>query len=115
MVRARDVMLYEQAIDHFNRLLQQDPSSRNYRHRGIAWLYKEELDIAIGDFNEAIRRDPTSEASFTARGLAWKSKGEYDKAIADHNEAIRLDPELSSEESQWNSIRSQRLQRLGLS
>ncbi len=63
--------------------------------RAIIWRKeKKELDIALGDYNEAIRLDPTSASVYNNRGLAWHDKKEYDKAIADYNEAIRLDPEI---------------------
>ncbi len=56
------------------------------------WSDKGEYDIAIADFNEAIRLDPSDEVAWLDRGHAWRLKKEYDKAIADYGEAIRLDP-----------------------
>ena len=61
--------------------------------RAIIWRdEKKELDIALGDYNEAIRLEPTSASVYHNRGIAWSDKKEHDKAIADYNEAIRLDP-----------------------
>ena len=89
-VRVEDVVLYEKAIDHFNRLVQQDPSATNFHDRGVAWTAKGEPENAIGDFNEAIRRQPSA-AAYNNRGLAWQDKGDYDRAMADYNAAIGID------------------------
>jgi serine/threonine protein kinase len=62
-----------------------------FNNRGNAWLKKKEYDIAIRDYDEAIRLDPKG-AAFFNRGLAWAEKNEYDKAIKDYDEVIRLDP-----------------------
>ena len=51
-----------------------------------------ELDIALGDYNEAIRLDPTQASSTSTAAAFGRAKKEYDKAIADYNQAIRLDP-----------------------
>jgi len=63
-----------------------------YVNRGIAWQNKKQYDKAIGDYNEAIRLDPTFALAYNNRGNAWRDKKEYAKAIADYNDAIRLDP-----------------------
>jgi len=61
-------------------------------NRGTGWIAKREFDIAIADFNEAIRLDPKNASLYRFRGIAWDRKGESDRAITDFNEAIRLDP-----------------------
>jgi tetratricopeptide (TPR) repeat protein len=53
---------------------------------------KVELDIALGDMNDAIRLNSNESAWFINRGLLWNDKQNYDQAIADYGEAIRLDP-----------------------
>ncbi len=61
--------------------------------RAMIWQWeKHELDIALADYNEAIRLDPNEASVYNSRGVAWRAKQEYDKAIADYSEAIRLDP-----------------------
>ena len=53
---------------------------------------KNELDLALSDYDLAIRLDDTRTASWIGRGRVWYRKKEYAKAIADYNEAIRLNP-----------------------
>jgi len=68
------------------------PDQTLYNMRGSAYFDKGEYDIAIADFNDALRIGPPSGIIFHNRGNAWRSKGEYAKAVADYNEAIRLNP-----------------------
>ncbi len=61
-------------------------------NRGRAALERKEYDVAIQDFDEAIRFAPQNANAFWSRGYAWLEKKDYDKAIKDYDEAIRLDP-----------------------
>ena len=56
-----------------------------YNLRGSAYYDKGEYDIAIADFNDALRMGPPSGIIFHNRGNAWRAKGEYAKAIADYD------------------------------
>ncbi|HEV3449117.1 MAG TPA: tetratricopeptide repeat-containing serine protease family protein, partial [Gemmataceae bacterium] len=92
-----DFVLGRDAVAHFQRLVQADPSNPwPLFMRGIAWLHTDEVDNAIKDFTEGIRLDPTAAGFFMARGNAWRRKKEFDKAIKDYDEAIRLDFNLAS-------------------
>src|SRR3981189_1294491 len=68
------------------------PDQALYNMRGSAYYDKGEYDIAIADFNDALRIGPPSGTIFHNRGNAWRSKGDYARAIADYDEAIRLTP-----------------------
>jgi tetratricopeptide (TPR) repeat protein len=63
-----------------------------YNLRGSAYYDKGEYDIAIADFNDAIRIGPPSGIVFHNRGNAFRSRGDYAKAIADYDQAIKLGP-----------------------
>ena len=91
-LRRADVVPFEDAIDYYTRQLETNKTAQNYWNRAQIWRLKGELDIALGDINDAIRLNSTESAWFNARGLLWYGKKEYDKAVADYNEAIRLDP-----------------------
>jgi tetratricopeptide (TPR) repeat protein len=93
--KAEHVVPLEQAIDYYTEQLRASPSSEGYVDRGVAWSDRGEYDIAIADYNEAIRLDPRNGAAYNDRGNAWAAKGEFDRAIADYSEAIRLDPKDS--------------------
>ena len=51
-----------------------------YNMRGSAYYDKGEYDIAIADFNDAIRIGPPSSTVFHNRGNAYRYKDEFDRA-----------------------------------
>jgi tetratricopeptide (TPR) repeat protein len=61
--------------------------------RGNDWYSKNEYDKAIGEFNDAIRLDPTYTDAYDDRGLVWCDKREYGKAIAEYNQALAINPD----------------------
>ena len=76
-----------------------------YNDRGNLCLEKKEIDKAIADYNEAIRRAPKSAYLYANRSNAYLEKKEYDRAITDLNEAIRLEPK----KAEWYQRSGQRL------
>jgi tetratricopeptide (TPR) repeat protein len=63
-----------------------------YISRGNAYANKGQHDLAIADFDQAIRLNPSDVGLYFNRGRAYANKGLADSAIADYNHAIRLDP-----------------------
>ena len=91
-LRRADVVPFDEAIGHYTRLLETNKTANNYWNRAQIWRLKGELDIALGDMNDAIRLNSTESVWFLSRGILWHDKQDYDKAIADFSEAIRLNP-----------------------
>ena len=83
---------YNQVIADASEAIRLHPSTALYNLRGSAYYDKGEDDIAIADFNDALRMGPPSGIIFHNRGNAWRSKGEYAKAIADYDQSIKLGP-----------------------
>src|SRR5712671_45903 len=54
-----------------------------FNNRGIAYNNKDQDDLAIQDYDEAIKLDPNFAAAFSNRGVAYKNKDEYDRALQD--------------------------------
>jgi tetratricopeptide (TPR) repeat protein len=92
--QADQVVPVERAIEFFTDYIRANPGdSHGYSMRAKIWLEeKKEFDIALGDYNDAIRLNPNAAEVFNNRGTVWAAKLEFDKAIADYNEAVRLDP-----------------------
>jgi len=61
--------------------------------RGDAYVRKGLYDLAIADYDEAIRLLPEFPSFFYGRGDAYLRKDLPDRAIADFDEAIRLEPD----------------------
>ena len=91
---------FSQAEDYFEEELKRNPKAEAYNTQGTLRIEKGDLDLAIEDFNQAIRLNAKFAVAYDNRGLAWGRKKEYDKAIADYSEAIRLDPKLVNA---WNN------------
>jgi tetratricopeptide (TPR) repeat protein len=83
---------YAKVIADTTEALRLKPDQALYNMRGSAYYDKGEDDIAIADFNDALRIGPPSGTIFHNRGNAWRSKGDYPRAVADYDEAIRLSP-----------------------
>jgi tetratricopeptide (TPR) repeat protein len=95
-VPSDQVILFEKAIEYFTAEIRSNPSSSyGYGCRAVIRQYRNELDLALADYNEALRIDPTDGGSWLGRAHVHKAKSEPEKAIADYTEAIRLEPDYS--------------------
>lgn len=91
---------YEQAIAHFTSAISSGELSKenlatSHTRRGISYKETGELDLAILDFDEALRLYPRNAMAINNRGLAFAMKGDDDSALDHFNEAIQLDPNLA--------------------
>jgi tetratricopeptide (TPR) repeat protein len=80
--------------------------------RAGAYDRKDQLDRAIGDYDIALRLDPTLSDGFNARGELWRKKGDRPRALADFGAAIKLNPDHLTAKGNYKSL-AQELERLG--
>jgi tetratricopeptide (TPR) repeat protein len=80
--------------------------------RGAAYERKDHVDRAIGDYDIALRLDPTLADIFNARGELWRKKGDRPRALADFGAAIKLNPNHSAARSNYKSLALE-VERLG--
>src|SRR5262245_398138 len=59
-----------------------------YYNRGVALYEKGEYALAVEDYNQAIKLNPSFAQAFVNRGNAFDGKGEYERAIQDYDRAI---------------------------
>lgn len=64
---------------------------RAYFFRGTAYMDKDQDDLAIQDFDQAIKLKPDLLGAVGNRGTAYVRKKQYDAAIKDFNQFIKLD------------------------
>ena len=67
----------------------------SYNNRGNAYRDNGEFDLALADFNTAIRLAPTYYLPYNNRGILWRERGQLDRALADYGDAIRLNPSFA--------------------
>ena len=63
-----------------------------YNNRGNALVIISRYDLAIRDYNESIKLNPSFAKAFNNRGVAFKKRSDYDSAIMDFDEAVKIDP-----------------------
>jgi tetratricopeptide (TPR) repeat protein len=61
-----------------------------FNNRGVAYRLNGKYDLALQDYEQAIRLNPDSANAYNNRGIIYRIKGDYDHAIADYDEAIWL-------------------------
>jgi tetratricopeptide (TPR) repeat protein len=60
--------------------------------RGAAYRIKGEINLAIADYNHAIKINSKFARAYLNRGVAYDHKGDHDRAIQDFDQAIKLKP-----------------------
>lgn len=80
--------------------------------RAGAYQRQDQIERAIGDYDVALRIDPTAD-NFNARGELWRRKGDRPRALADFAAAIKLNPDHATAKASYKSL-AQELERLGV-
>jgi tetratricopeptide (TPR) repeat protein len=68
-------------------------TARDFLDRGDRRLGPGRYDLAIRDYAEALRLDPSSSKAKVGRGQAFLAKQDYQTAMEDFNDVLRQDPE----------------------
>ncbi|MGQ0634111.1 MAG: tetratricopeptide repeat protein [Planctomycetaceae bacterium] len=89
----RDTIPFSKALDFINGELQRQPQAELYNIRGMIRFERGELDLALADYNEALRLDARRAHVWNNRGNLWRAKGDGKQAINDFNQAVRLAPD----------------------
>jgi tetratricopeptide (TPR) repeat protein len=80
--------------------------------RAGAYDRKDMIDRAIGDYDTALRLDPTLADIFNIRGELWRRKGDRPRALADFGAAIKLNPQHEAARANYRSLALE-LERIG--
>ena len=84
----------DRVIEDVKLILAQSPRcAAAYVLRGRARTRKQEFDLAVADFSEAIRIDPEDFRVYAHRGFAWLAKNELTKALEDYDRALSKKPD----------------------
>jgi len=90
----------EEAIEFYTKALasgtlSQEVASRTYNNRGYAYHLIGAYDLAVADFNEAVKLNPWFIAAYVNRAASYDKKGEFDLAVADADKVTRMKPFLA--------------------
>jgi tetratricopeptide (TPR) repeat protein len=66
-----------------------------YHSRGYEYMQLRQFEMAIADFTQSIRVNPSYLDPYVNRCLCYRGTGDFEKAAADANSALRLDPKDS--------------------
>jgi tetratricopeptide (TPR) repeat protein len=84
---------YDGAIEDFTVSIRTSADEISHNSRGVAYRNKGEFQLAMSDFNEAIRFDPKYARPYYHRGMLHSRAGATDLAVADLRKAVELDPQ----------------------
>ncbi len=84
---------YRGAVADYTRVLQVQPGSDIYTHRGWAYFFTDAWKLARDDFEDALQLDSAHGPAYTGRALAHVMLGQYRLAVADAEEALCLQPD----------------------
>jgi len=90
---------YNAAIDSYSKALTTDSTNASkglassYVGRGNAYFETGKFDVAISNYNDALKYESNSAAALNGRGKAWREKGDIAKALADFNRAVANNPD----------------------
>ena len=84
---------YRAAINDYTRSLELEASPNMLTRRGWAYLLNAR-QLALEDFDEAIRLNPENGDSYNGRGYARVLLGKYAAAVADADQAVKVGPQV---------------------
>ena len=67
-------------------------AAEGYFEQGKKAYEKKDFDLAITNYNQAIKLNPQMGKAYNNRGIVYVAKGKLNEAIADFTKAIELDP-----------------------
>jgi len=69
--------------------------AEDLNNSGTIEIGNSNLELALKDFNEAIKTKPDYADAYLNRGRAYARQGKRDEAVADYGQAIQLKPDLA--------------------
>ena len=112
-VAYRAVNELDLAIESYTVMIALDPNSRAtyeaYNNQGLVYLDKGDFNLAIQDFEKAIKLQPALVPGYVNRAAAYLWRNKEHLAIEDYTKVIELNPELVmayySRGTAWLSLR----------
>lgn len=68
-------------------------TAQTYSTQGLIYSENGRYDLAISEFNKALKIAPSSPELYNNRGIVYSKAGQYDLAISDFTKALELKPD----------------------
>ncbi|WP_168540324.1 tetratricopeptide repeat protein, partial [Anabaena sp. UHCC 0253] len=72
------------------------PRASFYYSRGIIYDTQKKLELALDDFNTAIKINPDLATPYIGRGFVYREQKKWELALADFNTVIKINPDLAT-------------------
>jgi Tfp pilus assembly protein PilF len=88
---------YPQAIQDFTEAIRLDPANWEpwFRRGYCRQEGRLDLDGAMADYGETLKRQPRNASALLNRGNLWWGRNDLDRAMADYDACLRADPRLA--------------------
>lgn len=80
--------------------------------RAAAYARKDQIDLAIADYDAALKIDLTRPDLLNARGELLRKKGDRPRAIRDFGAAMKIDPQNEAVRANYKAL-AQEIERMG--
>lgn len=67
-------------------------TAQSYSRQGLIYSEKGQYDLAISEFNKALKIAPSSPKLYNDRGIVYSKARQYDLAISDFTKVLELEP-----------------------
>ncbi|MDH6107158.1 tetratricopeptide repeat protein, partial [Anabaenopsis tanganyikae CS-531] len=73
-----------------------NPNAKAYLNSGNVYRNQQKWDLALANFNQAIKLNPNYTKAYNNRGNVYYNQQKWDLALADFNQAIKLNPNYAA-------------------
>ena len=71
------------------------PDAASFRHRGIAYLYRNDLSHALNDLSKAIDLDAQDAVAYNYRGIVYYAQDNPQQALTNFDKSLEFQPKLA--------------------
>jgi tetratricopeptide (TPR) repeat protein len=91
-----DLKRYAEAELAINAAIKLSPRSAFYNNRGILYYEQKKWELALADYNQALKINPDLALAYVNRGLVYYNQKKWELALADYNQAIKINPDYAN-------------------